>query len=131
MSGTYLQRILTELVGKAGGHTTDVYLRTYSENGGSLEAGFPPNPNYTDELVTPTPLVITPGTENAETLKGIGVSARASTGHTVFVLTADVPAEVGKFLVVDGKEYEIIRVREPIIFRAVLLKVALARRVIN
>lgn len=131
MSGPDLKRVFDELIDLLGGQPSEVYLRTYSEGSANVEAGESPRLSYSDALILPQPIVVAPRSGLAEALGEIANIAKGISGHRIFIMSADTPAEVGRFLVEGGTEYEITRLEAPILFRKAQLKVALARKVIK
>ena len=131
MSGTDLERILRDLVRFLGGHFSQVMLRTYTMGRSQTEAGEPPKTSYTEEPIIPNPIVLSQGDGKATGLKELEVFSRAETGHKIVIMPAGCSATLGSSLVIDGDEYEIVRIQEPVVFKRNILKVALARKVIK
>jgi len=131
MSGTDLERILRDLVRFLGGHLTQVMLRTYATGESRTEAGEPPRTSFTEEPIIPNPIVLNQGDGKATGLEELEVFSREETGNKIVIMPAGCPASLGSFLVIDGDEYEIVRIQEPVVFKKNILKVALARKVLK
>jgi len=131
MSGTELSRAFRELVAHLGGSTTDVFIRAYEYTPGDYEGGAPPQGTYTDTKIEPRPIVLDLDAKSGEGLRGDVAGHRGVHGMKRLIMPAQVEVEGGSRLWFDGSEWEVMKVRAPVLYGQVMLKLVLARRMIG
>jgi hypothetical protein len=131
MSGTELARAFRELVAHLGGSVVDVYLRIYEYTPGESEAGAPPQGTYTDTKIEPRPIVLDLDAKGGEGLREDVAGHRDVHGMKRIIMPANVEVQGGGRLWFDGSEWEVMKVRAPVLYGEVMLKLVLARRLVG
>ena len=131
MSGTELTRAFRELLAHLGGSATDVYLRIYEYTPGESEAGQPPQGTYTDTLIEPRPVVLDLEVKDGEGLREDVAGHRDVHGLKRIIVPAHVEIDAGSRLWFDGSEWEVMKLRAPVLYGQVMLKLVLARRLMG
>lgn len=130
MTGKELSRVFGELVRYLGGSQSKVYVRTYEQSGGDPASGEPPDLNYTDTEIVPTPIVLDAPEAKVVSQSEVVAEARELTGYKRVITVAATQVGVSDFLVIGGEEYAVVRVMSPVLFGATQLKLILARKVL-
>lgn len=113
-----------------GGSQTPVFLRTYELSGGLPETGEPPSGPYEDTELTPKPIVLDINGSQGDGLREVVAGYRGHLGLKKLILHGSNPVEVGSHLYFEGCEWEVVRMKSPVVFGATPLKLVLARRLI-
>lgn len=127
--GERLERAMRKAVELIKGSEEEIYLRTYSLQGGHAESGTPPVKTPVDVAIVPRPAV-SDALAAADRLgeKQIG-GVQILAGDKRLTMAADAPVEAGSILHFENADWRVVAISAPAVFGKRLALIALARKV--